>query len=112
MRKKSLETTICKLAIAGEHDGFTVEEMICFPQRGLSVEELLEVIALRLEKLPASRLPVLVRLDCRAEAPAEYTLNLCGKGSPDSIEIVIWCLLVASPLSRLVLTQSGLLPVR
>jgi len=53
MRKKSLETTICKLAIAGEHAGLTVEEMICFPQRGLSVEELLEVIALRLEKLPA-----------------------------------------------------------
>jgi hypothetical protein len=30
MRKKSLETTICKLAIAGEHAGFTVEEMIAF----------------------------------------------------------------------------------
>jgi hypothetical protein len=50
--KKSLETAISKLAIAGEQAGFSVDEMIGFLNAGLSVEGLFDLIALRLEKLP------------------------------------------------------------
>lgn len=52
MPKNTLERAVCKLAIAGEQAGFSVEQMIDFLNSGLSVEGLLDLIALRLEKLP------------------------------------------------------------
>lgn len=53
VRKNTLETAICKLDIAGEQAEGSVEQMIGFLNAGLSVEGLLQPIALRLEKLPA-----------------------------------------------------------
>jgi hypothetical protein len=52
VQKNSLERAICKLAIAGEQAGFSVEQMIGFLNAGLTVEGLLDLIALRLETLP------------------------------------------------------------
>ena len=52
MPKDTLERAVCKLAIAGEQAGYSVEQMIDFLNSGLSVEGLLDLIALRLEKLP------------------------------------------------------------
>ena len=62
MQKKKLERAICKLAIAGEQAGFSVEQMIDFLNAGLTVEGLLDLIALRLEKLTES-----------SAAPAHYS---------------------------------------
>ena len=44
MQKKKLERAICKLAIAGEQAGFSVEQMIDFLNAGLTVERLLDLI--------------------------------------------------------------------
>ena len=52
MPKNTLERAVCKLAIAGEQAGFSVEQMIDFLNSGLSVEGLLDLIALRLERVP------------------------------------------------------------
>jgi hypothetical protein len=52
MPKDTLERAVCKLAIAGEQAGYSVEQMIDFLNSGLTVEGLLDLIALRLEKLP------------------------------------------------------------
>ena len=62
MQKNTLERAICKLAIAGEHAGFSLEQMIDFLNAGLSVEGLLDLIALKLEILPES-----------SAAPAHYS---------------------------------------
>ncbi len=57
MPNNTLERAVCKLAIAGEQAGFSVEQMIEFLNAGLSVEGLLDLIALRLEKLPEPSVP-------------------------------------------------------
>jgi hypothetical protein len=49
MARASLMSAICKLAIAGEQAGFTVEQMIDLLNAGMSVESLLDLIAWRLE---------------------------------------------------------------
>jgi hypothetical protein len=49
MEKPSLVRTIGKLAIAGEHAGFSLEQMIELLNQGLSVETLLDLISWRLE---------------------------------------------------------------
>jgi hypothetical protein len=54
VQKNILERAICKLATAGEQAGFSVEQMIDFLNAGLSVEGLLDLIALRLERPPES----------------------------------------------------------
>ena len=51
MQKPSLEIAIEKLAIAGEQAGFSVEQMIRLLNLGMSVEELVDVIATRLEAI-------------------------------------------------------------
>ena len=48
MQKPSLEIAIGKLAIAGEHAGFTVEQMIQLLDEGLKVETLPDLISWRL----------------------------------------------------------------
>ena len=48
MATPSLQASVCKLAIAGEQAGFTVEQMIQMLNDGVSIEGLLRVIAWRL----------------------------------------------------------------
>jgi len=45
----SMLVAVCKLAMAGEQAGFTVEQMIQLLNDGLTVESLLELIAKRLD---------------------------------------------------------------
>ena len=52
VQKNTPERAICKLVIAGEQAGFNVEQMIEFLNAGLSVEGLLDLITVRLERLP------------------------------------------------------------
>jgi hypothetical protein len=62
VQKNTLERAICKLAIAGEQAGFSVEQMIDFLNAGLTVEGLLDLITFRLGKLTES-----------SAAPAHYS---------------------------------------
>jgi len=55
MESPSLVLAISKLAVAGEQAGFTLEQMIDLLNEGLSVETLLELIALRLHGAPLAR---------------------------------------------------------
>ena len=48
MENPSLVLAISKLAAAGEHAGFTLEQMIELLDAGIEVETLLELIGLRL----------------------------------------------------------------
>ena len=48
MATPSLQTSVFKLAIAGEQAGLTIEQMIQMLNDGVSIEGLLRVIALRL----------------------------------------------------------------
>jgi len=56
MERPLLISAIHKLALAGQQAGFSVEQMIQMLNEGVSVEELIEVIGLRIEgceqKLP------------------------------------------------------------
>jgi hypothetical protein len=62
VQENTLERAICKLAIAGEQAGFSVEQMIDFLNAGLTVEGLLDLITFRLGKLTES-----------SAAPAHYS---------------------------------------
>jgi hypothetical protein len=59
MATPSLQTSIAKLAIAGEQAGFTVEQMIQMLNAGVTVEGLLRLIEWRMtpitEELRSSR---------------------------------------------------------
>ena len=56
MERPSLAASICKLAMAGEKAGFTLEQMIRMLNAGISVETLLDIIEKRLrEVVPESR---------------------------------------------------------
>lgn len=48
MAAASLQNSICKLAIAGEQAGFTVEQMIRLLNAGVTVDGLLRLIEWRL----------------------------------------------------------------
>jgi len=58
MASATLVSAIRKLAIAGQQAGFSLEQMIDLLNAGLSVETLLDLIALRLEGTQ-SALPLL-----------------------------------------------------
>jgi hypothetical protein len=62
VQENALERAICKLAIAGEQAGFSLEQMIDFLNAGLTVEGLLDLIMLRLGKRTES-----------SAAPAHYS---------------------------------------
>jgi hypothetical protein len=53
----SLFTAIAKLALAGEQTGLTVEQMIQLLNAGITVQDLLELIAQRLDKTPIPATP-------------------------------------------------------
>jgi len=55
MESPSLVLAISKLALAGEHAGFTLEQMIELLNDGLSVGTLLELIAWRLHGAPLAQ---------------------------------------------------------
>jgi hypothetical protein len=48
MDRPSLAASVCKLAMAGEQAGFTVEQMIKLLKSGITVETLLDIIERRL----------------------------------------------------------------
>jgi hypothetical protein len=50
MDRPSLAASVCKLAMAGEQAGFTVEQMIRLLRAGMTVETLLDVIERRLSE--------------------------------------------------------------
>ena len=58
MENVSLYHAVCKLAIAGEQAGFTVEQMIQLLNAGISIEILLEMIEKRLHPETKSPMPV------------------------------------------------------
>jgi len=56
MERPSLAASVCKLAMAGEQAGFTVEQMIRLLNAGINVETLLDIIERRLtEAVHAAR---------------------------------------------------------
>jgi len=56
MQRPSLAVSVCKLAMAGEQAGFTVEQMIRLLNAGITVETLLDIIERRLsEAAPETR---------------------------------------------------------
>lgn len=55
MEKPSLATSVCKLAMAGEQAGFTVEQMIRLLNAGITVETLLDIIERRLSDVVPER---------------------------------------------------------
>ena len=65
MENPSLVLAISKLAIAGEHAGFTLEQMIELLNDGLSVATLLDLIAWRLHGAP---------LACETPVPSQWVM--------------------------------------
>lgn len=58
MEKPSLAASVCKLAMAGEQAGFTVEQMIRLLNAGVTVETLMDIIERRLShKVPTRPAP-------------------------------------------------------
>ena len=51
MATPSLQNSICKLAMAGEQAGFTVEQMIQMLNAGVTIEGLLALIEWRLRSM-------------------------------------------------------------
>jgi len=49
MNRPSLVLAVSKLAVVGEHAGFSLEQLIQLLDAGLSVETLIDLIAWRLE---------------------------------------------------------------
>ena len=57
MAQLSLQTSVFKLAMAGEQAGFTIEQMVRMLNAGVTVEGLLRVIAFRLAPFPEAPTP-------------------------------------------------------
>ena len=56
MQRPTLAVSVCKLAMAGEQAGFTVQQMIRLLKAGMTVETLLDVIERRLiDPIPEGR---------------------------------------------------------
>jgi hypothetical protein len=58
MNRPSLVLAVSKLAVVGEHAGFSLEQLIQLLDAGLSVETLIDLIAWRLEATQGTPRPL------------------------------------------------------
>jgi len=68
MENATIRRTICKIAVAGERAGFTVEQMIELLNNGLDVPTLVSMIEWKLN-YTAQPIPALPRDQCKRAAP-------------------------------------------